>query len=189
MDKIEKAMNTKTPVERAADLLHEIAFAESMVNRYTDSVNSKITVLQDELAVNCKVYLEMLEVLKTDLENLADKHKDLLFPVDKTGKKEKKKRSLLLKFGEFGFKKTSSIDIPVEAITVQRIEKDEKDFAIQTGINLALTREPKINKKLLQGYEDDVLKKFGIIRDTKDVFFYEANPKTVEAELAELKSK
>jgi hypothetical protein len=187
-NKIQKAIETKTPVDRAAELLHEIAFAESMVNQFTRQANVKIEAVQNDLSVNCKVYLEMLEVLKTDLNNLAEEHKGILFPEDKKGK-EKKKLSLLLKFGEFGFKKSTTLDIPVESYTVQLIEKDQKDFAEQTGINLALTREPKINKKLLQGFTDEVLKQFGIKRDTTEVFYYTSNPESVEAELAELRSK
>ncbi len=184
MNDIDKSLETKEPVEKAANLLHKIAFTESMINRYTDKARVKIEAIQNELAAESKVYVDMLAVLVAELNNLSKEFKDQLCPVayDKKGK-EKNKRSLLLKFGEFGFKKTSSIDVPVESYTVQLIEKDKKELAEQTGINLTLTREPKINKKLLQAYDDDVLKEFGIKRDTEEVFFYEANPESVIAEL------
>jgi hypothetical protein len=186
MNEIKKALETKDPVEKAAELLHEIAFAESMINRYNEKADVKIEAIKNDLAVESKVYADMLEVLKTELHNLAEDHKEKLFPPDKKGK-EKKKLSLMLKFGEFGFKKTTSLEIPVESYTVKLIEEDKKDLALQTGINLALTREPKINKKTLQSYDDAILKEFGIKREKQDVFFYTARPESVEAELAEIK--
>lgn len=184
MNDIDKSLETKEPVEKAADLLHKIAFTESMINRYADKARVKIEAIQNELAAESKVYVDMLAVLVAELTDISKEYKNQLCPVsyDKKGK-EKNKRSLLLKFGEFGFKKTSSIDVPVESYTAKLIEEDKKDLAIQTGINTALSREPKINKKLLQAYDDEVLKEFGITRNTDEVFFYEANPESVIAEL------
>jgi|GEM_PF-1801069 hypothetical protein len=186
MNDIDKTLETKEPVEKASELLYKIAVAEIMLNKYADAANIKIEAIKNDLAVKSKLYVDMLDALKTELNNLAEEHKEKLFPPDKKGK-EKKKLSLMLKFGEFGFKKTTTLDIPVESYTVQLIEKDKKEFAEQTGVNLALTREPKINKKALQSYGDDVLKEFGINRKTSEIFFYTSNPQSVEAELAERK--
>lgn len=177
-------LDTKDPVEKAAELLRELAVAQKMVQGYTDEANTKIDSIKNDLAVTCRLYTDKIETLQSDLQSIADEHKDMLFPVDP--KKDKKKRSLLLKFGEFGFKKTTSIDIPVEALTVQKIEKDQNELAVQTGLNLALTREPKINKKMLSGYADDLLKLFGINRETKEVFFFEVNTSNVESGLPQV---
>ncbi|MCL2154078.1 MAG: host-nuclease inhibitor Gam family protein [Leptospirales bacterium] len=189
MNDINKALETKDPIEKATDLLHKMASAESMIKKYTDTANVKIEAIKNELEAESKIYVDMLEVLKADLQNLANEHKDQLCPVlyDKKGN-EKKKRSLILKFGEFGFRKTASITILFEEKTAKLIEEDEKELAESTGINLTLSRPPKFDLRKLHGFEDDVLEKFGIKRDTEEKFFCESNPESVLAELEEVKN-
>ena len=162
-------MDKQNIIDRAVELLDKIAKAETEISKHADKAQKLIQLIQDKTYVKTKATVQELENLQKELENLADDYKDELFP-----KGKKKKNSLVLKAGEFGYKESSSIEIPNETKTAELIENTEKELAVQKGINLTLSREIKINKKMLQKYDDDVLKIFGINRNKKEVFFYEA---------------
>jgi len=160
----------KPPVEQAAEIMTQMSQFKNKINKKVESANKRIDEIKNDLSVTTEDWIKKVDELNIELEKLAEKFKKELFPPDPKGK-EKKTVSIKLISGEFGFKKTSNLEIADMKKTAKLIEEDEKDFAIQTGISDAFSRKPNIDKRKLKGFPEDTLEKFGIKQKKDENFF------------------
>lgn len=143
-------------VEDVDRVLAEIAEAKAEIAIVEAEFHREVNKLRDKLIKKAGArYLQIVKAEK-DLHEWAEAQKPSLFA---------KTRSILLAFGEIGFRKSpESIEVKNEAETVKRL----KEMKIKGAVEV----KESVKKSVLKSLSDEVLKKIGAKRVQEDVFFY-----------------
>jgi len=179
----EKAMKNYKTIENldeANNVLFQIALAQIELDKIDTEAEEKIKLIQKNAEQAGKPYRDEIAKLESLLLDFAQINKEIFNETNK-------RRSQKLTFGIFGFHKSSRIDIENEAKTIELIEITKRKLAHQLGIDQAIVREPKIKKTVLQKFDDETLRRFGIQRIYEDTFFYETDRDAVNLQLQKSK--
>ncbi|MEJ5361130.1 MAG: host-nuclease inhibitor Gam family protein [Spirochaetota bacterium] len=163
-------------LDDANNILYQIALAQIELDKIDIEAEEKIKLIQKQSEQAGKHYRDEIQKLEELLLQYAENHKEIL-------EETNKRRSQKLTFGIFGFRKSSRIEIENEAKTIELIEITKHKLAHQLGLDSAIVREPKIKKTVLQKFDDETLKRFGILRIYEDTFFYETDRDAVNLQL------
>ncbi len=174
-------------LDDANDALYDIALCQLELQKIDTKASERVAAAQKEAELEGRVYRADIDKNEALILAFAEKKKGELFA--ESGKANKdKKRAQKLTFGKFGYQKSTSIEIKDEKEVIKLIEIKKKKLAVTLGLNAAIKREPKIQKKELQKFNDETLKQFGITRKSDDTFFYETDIDAVNLDLQKSKT-
>jgi phage host-nuclease inhibitor protein Gam len=151
-------------LEEANTALKEIGLLELEIGRIDADANKRIAEIKEECAKQGEGLRSKIINLTTLLGAYAEYNRDELF---------KDKKSAVLSFGEFGFRKSSSIH--VKKTTLELLQKLKMDRFIR------VKAEP--DKEAMSELDDEVLAQVDAVRKVKDDFFCKANTEEVNKDL------
>lgn len=149
-------------IEEADDSLKEIALRKIELKRIDADAQEAIDLIKEEAAKKAETFKKEIKEYEEGIVAYAQTNQDELF---------QKKKTVTLTFGEFGFRKSTSIYVKSHEATVNMLKKlDKKDAIILTE---------KANKDILSTYSDKELEEVHCKRKVKDSFWYEIDEEEI----------
>jgi phage host-nuclease inhibitor protein Gam len=143
-------------VEEANDALKEIALRNIELARIDADAEEAIAKIKEEAEKRAAPLKHEIEEYGNGLANFAEANRVDLF---------KKKKSIDLVFGQFGYRQSTSIRVKSVVQAVQALKG--------LGHNEAILVKETVNKEALRTFSDAELAKVHCSRKVKDDFWYE----------------
>ena len=143
-------------IEEVDAALMEIGMLEIDLEKIDNDANKKINEIKVKAIEAGEEKRKRIAEISASIGGYAQYNKGDLF---------KDKKSLVLAFGEFGFRKSTSISC--KKTTVEQLHK------LKLGKYIRIKEEP--NKEIMAELDDDTLRMVDAVRKIKDDFFCEAN--------------
>ena len=160
-----KAIITIADWPKADQMVRKIGSIQRTIEKTESKYKARVENVKNEMVKDVKPLQERIGVLQRSLESFAASHK----------KDFKKQRSRKLNFGVLGWRKSTSIKVQKNIITLI------KKFFSQSKAKIYIRCKETVDREALSKLTDSQLKQIGAERTVKEVFFIEpASPKTVD---------
>lgn len=149
-------------IEEADDSLKEIALRKIELKRIDADAQEAIDKIKEEAAGRAEKFKKEIKEYEEGIVAYAQTNQDELF---------QKKKTVSLTFGEFGFRKSTSIYVKSHEVTVNMLEK--------LGKKDAVILQKKANKDVLGTFSDKELEEVHCKRKVKETFWYEIDEEEI----------
>jgi len=149
-------------IEEADDSLKEIALRKIELKRIDADAQEAIDKIKEEAAKKAETFKKEIKEYEEGIVAFAQTNQDELF---------KKKKSVNLTFGQFGFRKSTSIYVKSHEVAVNKLE--------ELGKKDAILIQKKANKDVLSTYSDKELEELHCKRKVDENFWYEIDEESI----------
>lgn len=149
-------------IEEADKSLKEIALRKIELKRIDADAQEAIDLIKEEAAKKAEKFKKEIKEYEEGVIAFAQTNQDELF---------KKKKTVTLTFGEFGFRQSTKIQIRSHEATVTKLK--------EIGKTNAIVIEEKANKNILATFKDEELEEVHCKRKVEDNFWYEIDEESI----------
>lgn len=149
-------------IEEADNSLKEIALRKIELKRIDADAQEAIDLVKEEAAKKAEKFKKEIKEYEEGIVAYAQTNRNELF---------QKKKTVTLTFGEFGFRKSTSIYVKSHEATVNKLK--------ELGKNAAIVIEEKANKNILATFNNKELEEVHCKRKVEDNFWYEIDEEEI----------